>query len=238
MLAGRLRSNGFDAQVFPRRGVSGLVTSIRSSAPDAIVIDLTRMPSYGRAVGGLIREQKSIRHIPLVFLEGDPEKTKLVRKVLPDAFFAPFLKLGAMIEKAIREAPKDPVAPRHTAVPLAGKLRVQDGSVVALRSAPDGFLEKLPAIRVTRKIADAEMIFCFVKSMAALARELQTIGPDLEPGQTFWVIWPKQSGKLASDVTMPRISAMCVEAGLSGYKLCAVDEVWSGLALTRKRKPR
>ena len=76
--AGRLRVEGLEAAAYPVFGPSDF-RSIRANPPDAILIDLTELPSYGRTMGALLREQKSTRGIPLVFLEGDPDKAALVR---------------------------------------------------------------------------------------------------------------------------------------------------------------
>jgi len=77
-LAGRLRDRGIDAQPYLSIGTKGF-RAIRTDPPDAILIDLTRLPSYGKAMGVLIRQHKLLRSIPLVFVEGDPEKAEVVR---------------------------------------------------------------------------------------------------------------------------------------------------------------
>src|SRR6266567_1523732 len=141
LLADRIRREDFDA-VFAGRGAA-VFRSIRAAPPDAIVIDLTRMPSYGRAMGALLREQKSTRRIPLVFIEGDPAKTPLVRALLPDAVISSVLRIGPALRKAIREAPEEPAAPDPSRLPLAGKLRIREGSAVALLHPPESFLDKL-----------------------------------------------------------------------------------------------
>ncbi|HEY2016138.1 MAG TPA: hypothetical protein VGH38_21695 [Bryobacteraceae bacterium] len=234
-LATRIRRAGFDAQIYTARGTAGF-SAIRAAPPDAILIDLTRMPSYGRAMGGFLREQKSTRAIPLVFIEGDPAKTRLVRRLLPDAVFTNVLQLGPALEKAISQPPAEPVAPVHSRVPLCGKLCIREGSKVALLYPPEGFLEKLGPLpkqaRIERNVADAGIILLFAKSVAALGRELPQLARTLERGQTLWVIWPKRASRVKSDLTMPRIGDMCSPLGLSSYKLCSVDETWSGLAIT------
>src|SRR5215813_6765973 len=82
--AHRLRAQGFAAEPYSALGSRGF-RLIRAHPPDAILIDLTTLPSYGRYMGAMLREQKATRAIPLVFLEGDPEKTVRVRETLPDA---------------------------------------------------------------------------------------------------------------------------------------------------------
>jgi hypothetical protein len=67
--ASRLRALGFDAAAYLSLGTRGF-RGIRQDPPNAILIDLTRLPSYGKAMGVMLREQKSFRSIPLVFVEG------------------------------------------------------------------------------------------------------------------------------------------------------------------------
>ena len=81
--ASRLRSLGFDATPYLSLGTKGF-RGIRQDPPQAILIDLTRLPSYGKAFGVLLRQQRSLGCIPLVFVEGDPEKAAQVRAILPD----------------------------------------------------------------------------------------------------------------------------------------------------------
>jgi len=238
ILAGRIRREDFAAEVYPCLGAGGL-RSIGAAPPDAIVIDLTRMPSYGRALGTLLRQQKSTRMIPLVFIAGDPDKTRLVREVLPDAVITTVPRIGPALRKAISRALAEPRAPNPSRVPLAGKLGIREGSAVSLVHAPEGFLEKLGSLpkdaRFEGRAVDAGIILLFVRSAAALGRELSPLAREIRRGQTLWVIWPKKSSKVISDLTMPKIIEMCSAVRLSGYKTCAVDETWSGLAIAVKK---
>ena len=140
--ARRLSDDGFDASGYPVFGPSAF-RSIRANPPDAILIDLTELPSYGRTMGVLLREQKGTRAIPLVFLKGDPEKAARVRELLPGAVFATLPNLAPAILRAIRSAPPEPSLPQAPPVPVARKLRIGEGSVVALLGAPAGVRELL-----------------------------------------------------------------------------------------------
>jgi len=86
--AQRLCSEGLEAVAYPAVGPRGF-REIRANPPDAILIDLTELPSYGRVMAVLLRQQRSTRNIPLVFLKGDPEKAARVREVLPRSSCAP-----------------------------------------------------------------------------------------------------------------------------------------------------
>jgi CheY-like chemotaxis protein len=52
---------------------------VRHDPPDAVVIDLARLPSHGREVAGILRQQTATHHLPIVFIEGDPDKTRRPR---------------------------------------------------------------------------------------------------------------------------------------------------------------
>jgi len=52
-----------------------------------VVIDLNRLPSQGRDLGIALRTYKTTRQVPLVFVDGDPEKVARIREILPDAVY-------------------------------------------------------------------------------------------------------------------------------------------------------
>jgi len=112
-LADRLRREGFDAQPYQHLGSKGF-RELRARPPDAIVIDLLRMPSYGRAMGALLRESKTLRTIPLVFVEGDPEKTARVRELLPDAAFATLPRIPPALRRVARTPQRTRSSPSRT----------------------------------------------------------------------------------------------------------------------------
>jgi len=237
-LASRLSRDGFEAEGQSPR--SGGLREFRDNPPEAIVIDLMRMPSYGRWVGVTLREQKGTRSIPLVFLEGDPAKTRLVRKVFPDAVFAGLANLGDALRKAIAHPVRQPVAPNVLNVPATQKLGIGKCSIVGVVNAPAGFnLGKLPeGAKIRPGEAGADTILIFVKSAAALGRELPALANHIEPGRKWWILWPKRASGVACDLTMARVFEMCTPYDLAAHKICAVDETWSALAVARRRTTR
>jgi hypothetical protein len=238
-LCDRIRREGFEASSYPCRGARGF-RGISENPPDAIVIDLMCMPSYGRIMGALLRERKSTRMIPLVFVQGDPEKTGRVRELLPDATFADLLKIAAALRRAIRQAPAQPALPNPASIPLLRKLRIREGAVVGLIHAPDGFEARLAPLpegaRLQNGTKDADVILAFVKSAAALSRELPALAREMRKGRTLWLFWQKKSGAPAGSLTMLTIREMCQQVGLTDYKVCAVDEIWSGMAVAPRRR--
>jgi CheY-like chemotaxis protein len=234
--AARLRAEGFDAEPYLSLGPTGF-RGIRADPPDAILIDLMRRPSYGRTMGALLREQKTLRAIPLVFLEGDPGKTAPVRAMLPDAVYAQASKVAAALRRAIRRAPAAPMAPVPKPTPLLSKLGIGEGSRVAVMHRPKGFRLPEGSWRSAQP-DDADVVLTFHRSAASLGRELPALSGMMRKGRRLWIVWPKKAGGEAGNLTPLVIREMAQGHGLTDYKVCAVDETWSGMALGVRRATR
>src|SRR5713226_9225013 len=147
-----LRAAGYDVTRVLPRGL-GFLRDVRRDPPDAIVIDLERLPSVGRDIGLALRMSKSTRHVPIIFAGGAAEKVAGVRTLLPDAAYAVWSKIRGELKRAIVRGVKDPVVPRsifetYSGTPLLKKLGIKENSSLALVDAPDGFaasLGRLPA---------------------------------------------------------------------------------------------
>jgi hypothetical protein len=50
----------------------------------------------------------------------------------------------------------------------------------------------------------------------------------------LWVACPKEVSKVPTDLTEGRVRAHGLSGGLVDVKVCAVDEVWSGLKFVRR----
>ena len=94
-----IRSAGFEVD-YPGDQPESSLRAIREGGYHAIVIDLTRQPSHGRYLGIEIRAQKAIRHLPLVYVDGDLDKVERIREALPDAIYTSRAKVGAALKKA------------------------------------------------------------------------------------------------------------------------------------------
>src|SRR5438270_12961750 len=122
-------------------------TAFRKNLPEAVVIDLTRMPSHGRAVATSLRGAKYSRHLPIVFVDGEPEKVAAMRKLLPDAVYTTLAKAGAAVKKA-KPVANPVVLPTGILShrPLAEKLGIRENTRVALYDPPPGYANILGAL--------------------------------------------------------------------------------------------
>jgi hypothetical protein len=214
---------------------------IKASPPDAVVIDLSRVPSHGREVALSVRSAKATRHIPLVFVDGEPEKVEKTRQFIPDATFTTWRRIKTALSKAIASPVKNPVMPDHNnwGRPVVAKLGVKPGFKVALLGSPKGFadtLTPLPA-KVTftaRPEPDADLYICFAKSSPELHAHLLATG-DAER-QTLWLAWPKKASGIKSELDGNVVRETGLRAGWVDFKVCALDATWSGLAFKKRKR--
>lgn len=76
-----------------------------------------------------------------------------------------------------------------------------------------------------------DLVHLFEKDAAALEKALPGIVEKLERDGMIWVSWPKKASKVPTTITEDVIRSAAFKAGLVDVKVCAVDEVWSGLKL-------
>jgi hypothetical protein len=123
--------------------------------------------------------------------------------------------------------------------PLAAKLGVKEAMTVVLLDAPngvEGLLEPLPeAVTLRRGNRGArEMTIWFVTSRNRFERGFGKVADAVGEG-TLWMGWPKRSSGVETDMTEDAIREVALPAGLVDSKVCAINETWSGLRLTRRR---
>ena len=236
-----LRRLGHEVACFsdPRANPNGLL----DRRPDVFVIDLGRIPSQGREVGGWLRRRKATRHVPIVFIEGDPAKTERVRGLLPDATFTTWETIDAAIATAIATKLDSPVVPgtmdAYAGVPLVEKLGIRAGTALALIHAPEGFLHQLEPLPedahlVSTARASADMICLFAQDQAALDGAFAEVSERLVEGGKLWIAWPKKSSGIISDVSEAIVREYGLARGFVDYKIAAMDGVWSGLCFARR----
>lgn len=239
----QLEAAGFETTVLAPNGSAGLRGAMEFA--QAVVIDLSRLPMQGRAVGVELRKRAATRRVPLVFAAGLADKVEATRRLLPDATYTDWSRAVEAIRRAVVTAPESPVVPGtmagYSGTPLAKKLGIRDGSVVALLSAPDGFevqLDPLPEnVRLIRKPRGASRVILFVHRLQDLDRHWKPTVDAVTGGATVWIAWPKKASGVATDVTEPAVRAYGLERGWVDYKICAIDQTWSGLAFARRKVP-
>ena len=78
----------------------------------------------------------------------------------------------------------------------------------------------------------------FASKLDVLERALSKARLGLPANGFVWASWPKKASAVATDITEARIREIAFAAKLVDVKVCAVDEVWSGLKLVIRVKDR
>jgi hypothetical protein len=217
---------------------------LSNDPPCAVVIDLGRLPAQGRDVGIALRTRAGTRHLPLVFVDGADEKVQKIRELLPDAVFTRREGLQQAVEDAIADPPIDPVVPSsvfagYSGTPLPKKLGIKAGTTRALVNPPDDFsstLGRLPGdVEITSTARrGADVTLWFVLSSEVLGREIDDMAAVAGDGR-LWICWPKKASGVSTDVTQNIVRATGLAAGIVDFKICAIDETWSGLCFTTRK---
>ena len=131
----------------------------------------------------------------------------------------------------------------YSGTPLAKKLGIKDGSRVYVSGAPKGYedsLEPWPvgAVTVDRIDPRTDIVHLFESKRAKLEKALRAALKKLKPDGMIWVSWPKKASKVPTDITEDTIRQVALPLGLVDVKVCAVDEVWSGLKLVIRKENR
>jgi hypothetical protein len=131
----------------------------------------------------------------------------------------------------------------YSATPLAKKLGIKPNYTMRLIDSPDYYFDlftDLPqnVLVLNETKTKKNFIHWFVKSMNAFEKNIVSIQNEIEQNGIIWISWYKKSSGILTDVTEDKIRATALANGLVDVKVCAVDEVWSGLKLVIPLKSR
>ena len=130
----------------------------------------------------------------------------------------------------------------YSGTPLVKKLGIKGGFSVLFMNAPEDFARSLdlPSDVVLNKTPRPQLDFVllFVKSEKQLIQKFSHVAAKLKPNGMLWVAWPKKSSGVMTDLTFTNVQAIGLAAGLVDTKICAVDDVWSGLKFVFRLKDR
>lgn len=131
----------------------------------------------------------------------------------------------------------------YSGTPLQKKLGIKEGSIFAIRHAPDGFeatLGHLPAAAEWRRQVrpGLDVVVAFYTRRAPMVREWPRLTAAVAPNGTVWIAWPKRASKVPTDITEDTLRAEFLPTGWVDNKVCAIDETWSGLRFALRRELR
>lgn len=225
---------------------TGFLKDLEHRRPDAILIDLSRLPSQGRDLAIAIRNRKRTRSIPIIFLEGDPAKVERIRKLLPDAIYGRWSDVARLIDRAQAldmsavHVPGSAFA-AYAGRPLAAKLGIKPGSSVGHVNAPGdalSALRHLPPGASLKPMTDGpvDLALWFARSAVQLDKDMRRIVAAARQAPV-WIAWPKKAFSIPSNLTQQRVRKAAMDAGLVDYKICSITKDWSGLLFKYRGNP-
>ena len=132
----------------------------------------------------------------------------------------------------------------YSGTPLPAKLGIKPGHAVALVGAPPGFHQVLGDLPGTELLdglpagEEVDVIVFFTTSRAEYEAELGRLREHMAPACGLWIAWPKRAAKVPTDMTDHVVREVALPTGLVDNKVCAIDQVWTGVRLVIRRELR
>ena len=131
----------------------------------------------------------------------------------------------------------------YSGTPLVKKLGIKEGAKLYVENCPieyEVLLQKIPdRVEFKSRLSNGvEFIHYFTKSRAELSKFLPKAKDAMASNGMIWVSWPKKSANVKTDVTEDVIREICLPLGLVDIKVCAINDIWSGLKLVIRKELR
>lgn len=124
----------------------------------------------------------------------------------------------------------------HPTISLQKKLGIKAGFLCYVHNVPELYFDWLyplpePLVFASRLRDDLDFVHIFVTSRSSYQNQLQKVLPRIKQTGMIWVSWPKKASGVVSDVDENVVRELALSNGLVDVKVCAINEVWSGLKL-------
>ena len=134
----------------------------------------------------------------------------------------------------------------YSGTPLPQKLGIKEAHKLAILGAPTGFdLGMLPTgVMVQRSQrgltgkALFDVLVVFTTRRADLVARIAACRPRMQQAAGLWIAWPKRASGVATDITEDTVREVALPTGLVDNKVCAIDDIWSGLRLVIRKELR
>jgi hypothetical protein len=132
----------------------------------------------------------------------------------------------------------------YSGTPLAKKLGFKEGFRVGFVNPPRRFQQELGSLPGGIKISSVplpkplDLILFFADSQQTLKREFPKLAQKLETNGMLWIAWPKKASGIVTDLSDNSVRKIGLHAGLVDVKVCAVNDIWSGLKFVYRLEDR
>jgi len=127
----------------------------------------------------------------------------------------------------------------YSGTPLIKKLGIKEGFSLSMVEPPAEVLRELGiSSDKSNGKPPLDYVHLFVKTQAELKSKFPLWATKLAPAGMLWISWPKKSSGVESDLNENIVRDIGLAAGLVDVKVCAVNEIWSGLKFVIRLKDR
>ncbi len=129
----------------------------------------------------------------------------------------------------------------HSNKPLAKKLGITNLQKILLIDQPQDYYEILETnieSQLCKKGESPDFVHLFVVNKNKMEKQIKLVLKKIKPTTIMWVSWYKKSSGIVTDVTEDTIRNFALQNGLVDVKVCAVNDIWSGLKLVVPLKMR
>lgn len=131
----------------------------------------------------------------------------------------------------------------YSGTPLPKKLGIKPGGRFATKHAPDGFAAMLgelpPESEWRRQVRpNLDVVIAFYTARFRMVSDWPSLTRAVRPNGTVWIAWPKKASKVPTDITEDVLREEFLSTGWVDNKVCAIDDVWSGLRFALRRELR
>ena len=131
----------------------------------------------------------------------------------------------------------------YSGTPLSKKLGIKQNFKLYVKNAPEHYRELLSPlpekVSLTKRLSnELDMVHFFTTNKREFVSEIPKLVCRIKQEGMIWVSWPKKASKVVTDVTEDVIREVILPLGLVDIKVCAVDDVWSGLKLVIRKELR
>jgi ABC-type lipoprotein release transport system permease subunit len=131
----------------------------------------------------------------------------------------------------------------YSGTQLAKKLGIKQGFKIKLYNEPDYYYDLFSDLptdikELKDKKSKKDFIHYFAKNTAQLNKDIKQLRQEIEENGMIWISWYKKSAKIETDLNENIIRDIALNNGLVDVKVCAIDEIWSGLKLVIRLNDR
>lgn len=132
----------------------------------------------------------------------------------------------------------------YSGKPLVSKLGIKEGFRLGLVNPPAGFPKELGALPAGVSLSihplpkPLDLIVFFADSQKTLRATFPVLARKLTANGTLWIAWPKKASGVPTDLSENGVREIGLDAGLVDVKVCAVNDIWSGLKFVYRLKDR